>query len=102
MDDKIYTITLEDGTQLKNLRLNGNNFVSDKEIVPSVFNGRLGRVIISDGENEEVHKNMALVQVTKMGNEYLFILRDVSPEEIEKAKLRADLDYLAMMTNVEI
>lgn len=101
MDEKIYTITLEDGTQLENLRLNGNNFVSDKKIEASVFDGRLGKVTINDGENDEVHTNMALVQVTKMGKEYWFVLRDVPAEEIANAKLRADLDYLAMMTDVE-
>ena len=28
MDEKNYTITLEDGTQIENLRMNGNNFIS--------------------------------------------------------------------------
>lgn len=101
MDEKIYTITLEDGTLLEDLRLNGNNFISDKKIDASVFDGRLGRVIINDGESDEIHTNMALVQVDKMGDEYWFVLRDVSAEEIANAKLRADLDYLAMMTDIE-
>lgn len=101
MDEKIYTITLEDGTQLENLHLNGNNFVSEKKIEPSVFDGKLAKVVISDGETEEVHTNMALVQITKMGKEYWFVLRDIPAEEIANAKLRADLDYLAMMTDVE-
>lgn len=102
MEEKIYTITLEDGTQIENLRLNGNNFISDKKINASVFDGNLGKVVISDGEYDETHTNMALVQVTKMGSEYWFILRDIPEDELRNAKLRADLDYLAMMTDVEI
>lgn len=102
MDEKIYTITLEDGTQIENLRMNGNNFISQEQIDPEIFDGNLGEVTINDGENDELHENMGLVQVTQMGDEYWFVLRDVPASEIANAKLRSDLDYLAMMTDVEI
>ena len=102
MDEKIYTITLEDGTKIENLRLNGNNFISQEQIDPEIFDGNLGKVMINDGENDEVHENMGLVQVTQMGKEYWFVLRDIPESEIANAKLRSDLDYLAMMTAVEI
>ena len=32
MEDKIYKITLADGTVLENLTLNGNNFISGENI----------------------------------------------------------------------
>lgn len=102
MDEKIYTITLKDGTQIENLRMNGNNFISQEQINPEIFDGNLEKVTINDGENDEVHENMGLVQVTQMGDEYWFILRDIPASEIANEKLRSDLDYLAMMTNVEI
>lgn len=102
MDEKIYTITLEDGTQIENLRLNGNNFISQEQINPEIFDGNLEKVTINDGENDEVHENMGLVQVTQMGDEYWFVLRDIPASEIANKKLRSDLDYLAMMADVEI
>lgn len=102
MDEKIYTITLKDGTQIENLRLNGNNFISQEQINPEIFDGNLGEVTINDGENDEVHENMGLIQVTQMRDEYWFVLRDVPASEIANAKLRSDLDYLAMMAYVEI
>ena len=102
MDEKIYTITLKDGTQIENLRMNGNNFISQEQINPEIFDGNLEKVTINDGENDEVHENMGLVQVTQMGDEYWFILRDIPASEIANEKLRSDLDYLAMMTDVEI
>lgn len=102
MDEKIYTITLDDGTQIENLRLNGNNFISQEQIDPEIFEGNLSTVTINDGETDEVHENMGLVQVTQMGDEYWFVLRDVPDNEIANAKLRSDLDYLAMMADVEI
>ena len=102
MDEKIYTITLRDGTQIENLRMNGNNFISQEQINPEIFDGNLEKVTINDGENDEVHENMGLVQVTQMGDEYWFVLRDIPASEIANEKLRSDLDYLAMMADVEI
>lgn len=102
MDEKIYTITLKDGTQIENLRMNGNNFISQEQINPEIFDGNLEKVTINDGENDEVHENMGFVQVTQMGDEYWFVLRDIPASEIANEKLRSDLDYLAMMADVEI
>lgn len=102
MDEKIYTITLKDGTQIENLRMNGNNFISQEQINPEIFDGNLEKVTINDGENDEVHENMGLVQVTQMGDEYWFVLIDIPASEIANEKLRSDLDYLAMMADVEI
>lgn len=99
--EKIYQITLADGTTISDLRLNGNNFISKKRIRESVFDGNLSDVVINDGEHDEVHTNMELIQITKMGSEYWFILADIPKERLEKEQLRADIDYLAMMTDVE-
>lgn len=102
MDEKKYSMKLTDGTVISGLRLNGNNYISKDPIDPKIFEGNLFVVIISDGESEEIHENMELVQITEMDEEYLFILRDIPESEIKNAKLRSDLDYLAMMTDVEI
>lgn len=102
MEEKTYTITLSDGTVIGDLRLNGNNFISKTQINPEIFDGNLATVVISDGEMEETHENMGLVQVTKMGEEYWFILRDIPASEIENARLRSDIDYVMMMTDIEI
>jgi len=70
MEDKIYKITLSDETVLDNLRLNGNNFISSSEINESVFDGNCSIVTINDGEKDEVHMNMELVQITKVNDKY--------------------------------
>ena len=102
MDEKIYTVTLADGTEIGNLRLNGNNYISQSEVDPAIFTGNCSPVTISNGENSEVHENMDLVQVTRMGTEYWFVLRDLSTDEMEKIRNRSDLEYLAMLTGVEL
>lgn len=102
MDEKIYKITLADGTVIENLRLNGNNYISDNEITADMFLGNLSTVTINDGEKDTVYKNMDLVQIVKYDDEYWFILRTMTKRELQELKNRADIDYIAMMTEVEI
>ncbi|MCD8159448.1 MAG: hypothetical protein LUD77_11375 [Clostridiales bacterium] len=102
MDDKVYKITLSDGTEISGLSLNGNNFISAEAIEESVFEGNCSPVTISDGETDEVHENMELVQLKEYKDEYWFILRDISEKELEERQLRSDIEYLAMMCEVEL
>lgn len=103
MEDKTYKIELSDGTVLENLKLNGNNFISETPVSEETFAGKLSAVVFSDNEGHtESHSNMELVQVIFSENAYWFILRDMTADEIAKIKNRADLEYLAMMVGVEL
>lgn len=102
MDDKIYKITLSDETVLDNLRLNGNNFISSSEIDESVFDGNCSIVTINDGEKDEVHMNMELVQIIKVNDKYWFVLRDVPETELAFVKMQSDIEYVAMMSEIEL
>ena len=88
--------------------LNGNNFISSKEVTAETFRGKLGRVVITgDAEADEAgligeHKQMELVQIQKYGTEFWFILRDMSAAELEKLQTRGDIDYLAMMMGINL
>ena len=98
-----FTITLSDGTTLRDLELNGNNFISLDPVADDTFTDNLSPVIISNGERSEEHDQMVLVQnVRHADGRYWFILRDVTLAEIEAAKTRADIEYIAMMTGVEL
>ncbi len=102
MDEKIYKITLADGTEIGNLRINGNNFISKTPIDAMSFEGNCSPITINDGENEEIHEHMELVQITPVGEDYWFVLRDLSSTELEKIKMQSDIEYVAMMAGVEI
>ena len=65
MEEKIYKITLGDGTEISNLKLNGNNFISTEKIDESVFVDNCSPVTISDGVSDTVHPNMELVQIVE-------------------------------------
>lgn len=100
--EKIYTVTLADGTELTGLHLNGNNFVSDTPVSTEQFEYNCSPVAISDGEFSEVHENMECIQVVQMSDGWYFILRDISIDELWKRKVTADMQYISMMTEVEL
>ena len=102
MEDKTYKITLADGTELENLSLNGNNFITDEDISEEKFLDNLSPVIINDGEEDETHENMKLVQISKVGGRNAFILRDLTEDELKELRLRADIEYIAMMAEIEL
>lgn len=102
MDKKIYKITLADGTIIDNLILNGNNFISTESIDASVFEANCAPVVISDGVNDEVHENMQLVQVASVDGASWIVLRDIPQKELEQMKIKSDIEYLAMMCDVDL
>lgn len=102
MKDKVYSIKLSDNTVISGLRLNGNNYISDKEIKKNQFAGKLSPVEISDGVTVEVYNHMELVQLSKYDDEHWFILRELSTKEVADRQLRADVDFMAMMTDIEL
>jgi len=78
----MYKIKLKDGKELKNLTLNGNNFISKTEIKDSdLTEENLTTVeITSNDANEQTmvgtFKNMFLVQNKTYGSEWWFILAE--------------------------
>ena len=98
MEELIYTITLADGTEIKNLRLNGNNFVSETEVTEDMFDGKLSEVTIESAEGKETLHNAELIQIADYGDRgWYFILREIPATEIAARQLRADVDYLLIM-----
>ena len=45
---------------------------------------------------------MALVQITTVQDEYYFILRKLSEAELKEIKMKSDIEYIAMMTDIEL
>ena len=91
----MYTITLHDGTEIKNLSLNGNNFISDTPLEESLFAGNLQTVHISGPDMDETHENMELVGIRQDGGKYWFVLRELSAQELIEQKMLA---YIAALT----
>lgn len=94
-----FTIALSNGKQLKDLELNGNNYISPEKLTEDTFADGLSPVVI----NGEEHEQMALVQcVQHADGRTWFILRDATAEEVANAKLRSDIDFIALMSDIEL
>lgn len=109
----MYTITLADGTKLENLRLNGNNFIADYKLTEDDFRLKLYQVDIesTDEEPSDIelgrHYNMELLALQSglpymEKGEYWFILGEISEDQLRYGQLKADIEYLAMMTDTEL
>ena len=110
-----YTITLSDGTQLDNLRVNGNNFIADYPITEDTFRYKLSSIDI-EGEDElgvaiDIETghfdNMQLIAIQHglsymEPSEYWFVLAPIPEAELRYNAIRSDIDYLAMMTDTEL
>ena len=96
--NEMHTIILADGTELSNLVLNGNNYITTEEVIEEMFEDNLYAVTIDGVE----HENMRLIQIQKYGNEYWFILADRTAEEAETERQYAINEYLAMKLGVDL
>jgi len=85
----MYKITLSNGNTLKNLELNGNNFISAEIIEDSVFEGGLDTVIISEGKNHETHTDMVLVCNRVIDGKSWFILSEKTEEQKSRERVAA-------------
>ena len=92
MAKRTFTITLNDDTQINNLELNGNSFISKSELKAADIEGKLSKVTVkgSDGSVEE-HGQMTLVQITQDGGKWWLCLRDLTAAEIQTASLKSQL-----------
>lgn len=102
MDERTYNIILSDGTTFDNLRMNGNNYVSDVEVTEDMFYD-LSNVTITDSEgNAQEYKRMELIQIAHYSDGYYISLREMSPAQIKEIETDAQITYTALMTDTLI
>lgn len=103
MEEVTYKITLADGTEIKDLKLNGNNYISKTELTEETFDDNLSGVAItgSDGSEKTLGESK-LVQIMEYDGEYWFILQEYSQDELTKMKNRADIEYIAAMASIDL
>lgn len=87
----MYKITLADGTVLKNLELNGNNYISEGVVEDSVFAGNLSTVTITDGKTTDTYTDMLLVSNRVEDGHSWFILVEKSPQQKAMERINAML-----------
>ena len=95
----MYTITLSNGTKLKNLELNGNNYISETIIEDSVFEGGLDTVVISDGENTETFTDMRLMSNRIDNGKSWFVLGEKTAQQKKEEALSLELEEMRQAMN---
>lgn len=95
----MYTITLSNGTKLKNLELNGNNYISETIIEDSVFEGGLDTVEISDGETTETFTDMRLMSNRVDNGKSWFVLGEKTAQQKKDEALSLELEEMRQAMN---
>ncbi len=90
----MHKITLQDGTVLDSLELNGNNYIAKGLIGDVVFADNLATVEIYDGEQSQVFEDMKLVANQIHDGKSWFILAEKTLQEKEKEALEHRIEEL--------
>lgn len=99
----VYTIILSDGTELADLGLNGNNLVSKTPLTKADFEGKLNEItVIENGNNLGTYQNVKLAALNHYEDGYYFVLIKMTETELFQRQVLSSLDYIAMMTDVEL
>lgn len=101
MDNK-YTIILADGTTINGLARNGTNYISENPLNAAVFDGNCSPLQIAGDDISVRYEYAELVHFRQEVDGCYIAFREISEEEIRNAKLRADIDYIAMMTDTDL
>ena len=112
---RTWTVTLADGTAIENLTLNNgaNTFHSPAKITEDTFDGKLSEVHISASDGDmtgcaypETLHDAELVRIMQPTDtpdgQWAFILREIPADDLFKAKIRAQLDFLALSTDINL
>lgn len=105
------TLTLNNGAVIRELDVNGDCLTSKAPITAEMFSGGLSKVLITC-EGDDVldygryhvgeHRGMSFGGVFKADELWYFWLEEPSAEELAMLQTQADIEYVAMMTGVEL
>ena len=103
-----YDVELSNGKKFSGLKMSGSCFVTEESVKESDFAGGLSLVKVKEyGDDGEVlleyeREHVELGGVFKVDGEMYLWFLERSEEEKARLKLSADVEYVAMMTGVEL
>ena len=108
----MYEMTLNDGTKISGLKLVNNTLRRTEALTAEMFRGKLSPVTITgtsaEGEDEDwgevsgTHDCMEVCYIKQIDGQYALALADVDPVRLERERTEAKIEYIAMMTGVEL
>lgn len=98
MEENI-TLILADGTVIENLKLNGNNLISQTDIgEDKLFAVNLSHVTINGTE----YRDMLLRNYWQDSDGWHIVISEITPQERYEARINSKIDYIAMMEDIDL
>jgi len=91
--------------EINGLDMNGSNYVSENEIDTSKWPEIFKLTVKRNNEVFETYEHAKLIQQIQYSwdnNRFYLAFCPISTDQVEKLKMKSDLEYLAMMTDVDI
>lgn len=90
----MYKIKLANGTIIKNVQINGNNYIP-KKLNRDIFANNLDEITVTDSDgNAETLYNQK-VQFANIGDVETFVLTEKTKEELENEQLKQENEMLS-------
>ena len=97
----MYKITLNDGTTLENLELNGNNFIAAEAVDDAVFKDNMATVTITDmesGSTEHIEDGILLSNIVRHGCSWLVLGQKSAERKAAEARDKEIAELRQAMT----
>ena len=94
-------IILNNGNEINNLTLNGNNYISDNTLSNDIFTDGLSIVTVVDSDISTEYKNMKLIQNIVLDGKSWFILAEKTEEEMLKERLKFTENALMILMDLQ-
>ena len=97
----MYKITLNDGTTLENLELNGNNFIAAAVVDDAVFKDNMATVTITnleDGTTEQIEDGVLLSNIVRDGCSWLVLGQKSAEQKSMEARDKEIAELRQAMT----
>lgn len=108
-EPKVYTLTIEGQNstfEVENLTMNGTNYVSETKVDTTAWPPVFALTATDEDGNVAEHIDHAkLIQQEQYawdGGKWYLAFAPVSPQEIANAELQSQIEYLAMMSDVNL
>ena len=98
----MYTLKLADGTQIKNLGMNGNNLISKNKVDETLFEDNLSTLTITGEEETIVLHNAMFTGQREFKDGWYFSFTEIPPQKRVNISVNGRLEYIAMMTGVDL
>ena len=96
----MYTLTLADGSQIKNLEMNGDSLISKNRVDESLFAGNLSEITISDGDTTEVRHNVEYTGQLQGPDGWYFSFAEIPAQQLVNKTVDGELGALASVLKI--